>query len=116
MAAAVAAVVCVVAVEVVQLFVGSVVVVVVGGGAGVGGTGIGLLGFCFSFLRGEFNISTAKAREVGDSDVVLLDVFVWSMPRNMAYQVVTVLLPLVTVFEKYKLAKTEKSKKKSFLL
>jgi Na+-driven multidrug efflux pump len=29
---------------------------------------------------------------VGDSDVVLLDVFVWSMPRNMAYQVVTVLL------------------------
>ena len=60
-----------VAVEVVQLF------VVVGG--------IGLLGFCFSFLRGEFNISTAKAREVGDSDVVLLDVFVWSMPRNMAY-------------------------------
>jgi Na+-driven multidrug efflux pump len=84
-AAAVAAVVCVVAVEVVQLFVGSVVVVVVGGG-------IGLLGFCFSFLRGEFNISTAKAREVGDSDVVLLDVFVWSMPRNMAYKVVTVLL------------------------
>ena len=74
-----------VAVEVVQLFVGSVVVVVV-----VVGGGIGLLGFCFSFLRGEFNISTAKAREVGDSDVVLLDVFVWSMPRNMAYQVVTV--------------------------
>ena len=88
MAAAVAAVVCVVAVEVVQLFVGSVVVVVV---VVVGG--IGLLGFCFRFpLRGEFNISTAKAREVGDSDVVLLDVFVWSMPRNMAYQVVTVLL------------------------
>ena len=81
MAAAVAAVVCVVAVEVVQLFVGSVVVVVV---VVVGG--IGLLGFCFRFpLRGEFNISTAKAREVGDSDVVLLDVFVWSMPRNMAY-------------------------------
>ena len=101
MAAAVAAVVCVVAVEVVQLFVGSVVVVVV-----VVGGGIGLLGFCFSFLRGEFNISTAKAREVGDSDVVLLDVFVW---RNMAF----------TVFEYkscagnlWKLAKTEKSKKK----
>jgi hypothetical protein len=81
----------VVAVEVVQLFVGSVVVVVV-----VVGGGIGLLGFCFSFLRGEFNISTAKAREVGDSDVVLLDVFVWSMPRNMAYPQV------VTVFEKHK--------------
>jgi hypothetical protein len=111
-AAAVAAVVCVVAVEVVHLFVGSVVVVGGGGGAGVGGTGtgIGLLGFCFSFLRGEFNISTAKAREVGDSDVVLLDVFVW---RNMAF----------TVFEYkscagnlWKLAKTEKSKKKIVFL
>ena len=48
---------------------------------------------------------------MGDSDVVLLDVFVWSMPRNMAYPQVQV----VTVFEKHKnklMAKTEKSKKK----